>query len=163
MIKIPAGVDFKDIPVEEKYKSATAGLLQRVHTIYKGLYQRFGQPGLDLIREVSETYGKEIAERGRKRVKPGDVKSAGLFLIRVFDMINCEGEVTEFSDDKVVIRLFRCPYPFEDPKICEAHTTMEKALIESLSEEFSYKITESIPAGGRFCEHVISLKSRDGT
>jgi hypothetical protein len=35
---------------------------------------------------------------------------------------------------------------------------MEKALIESLSEEFSYKITESIPSGGRFCEHVISLK-----
>jgi predicted ArsR family transcriptional regulator len=158
LIKIPEGVDFKDIPLEEKYKSATTGLLQRVHTIYKGLYKKFGQPGLDLIREVSETYGKEIAERGKKRVKPDDVKSAGLFLIRVFDMINCEGEVIEFSDDKVVIRLFKCPYPFDDPKICEAHTTMEKALIESLSGEFSYKITESIPSGGRFCEHVISLK-----
>ena len=160
MIKIPEGVDFKDIPLEEKYKSATTGLLQRVHTIYKGLYKKFGQPGLDLIREVSETYGKEIAERGKKRVKPDDVKSAGLFLIRVFDMINCEGEVTEFSDDKVVIRLFKCPYPFDDPQICEAHTTMEKALIESLSQEFSYKITESIPSGGRFCEHVLSLKKR---
>jgi len=160
LIKIPAGVDFKDIPLEEKYKSATAGLLQRVHTIYKGLYKKFGQQGLDLIREVSETYGKEIAQRGKKRVKPRDLKSAALFLIRVFEMINCEGEVTEFSKDKVVIRLFKCPYPFDDPKICEAHTTMEKALIESLGEEFSYQIAESIPSGGRFCEHVLSLKKR---
>jgi len=158
LIKIPEGVYFKDIPIDEKYRSATTGLLQRIHTIYKGIYQKFGQSGLDLIREVSETYGREIAERGKKRVKPDDVKSAGLFLIRVFEMINCQGEVTEFSDDKMVIRLFKCPYPFDDPKLCEAHTTMEKTLIESLGENLSYKIIESIPSGGRFCEHVISLK-----
>lgn len=158
MIKIPPGVDFRQIPIEEKYRSATAGLLQRIHTIYKGIYKKFGQEGLDLIREVSETYGKEIAQRGKKRVKPGDLKSSALFLIRVFEMINCEGEVMEFSDEKVVIKLFRCPYPFEDPKLCEAHTTMEKALIESLDKNLSYHIEESIPSGGRFCEHVVSLK-----
>jgi len=160
LIKIPPGIDFKEIPVEEKYKSATAGLLQRIHTIYKGIYKRFGQEGLDLIREVSESYGKEIAQRGKKRVKPGDLKSAALFLIRVFEMINCEGEVTEFSEDKAVIRLFRCPYPFEDPKLCEAHTSMERVLIESLGDNLSYHIEESIPSGGRFCEHVVSLKRK---
>jgi len=158
LIKIPPGVDFKEIPVEQKYKSAIAGLLQRIHTIYKGIYQRFGQEGLDLIKEVSENYGREIAQRGKKRVKPGDLKSAALFLIRVFEMINCEGEIPVFSDDKVVIRLYRCPYPFEDPKLCEAHTSMERVLIESLGENLTYHIAESIPSGGRFCEHVVSLK-----
>jgi len=160
LIKIPPEVDFKEIPLEQKYKSAVAGLLQRIHTIYKGIHSKFGEQGLDLIREVSKTYGKDIAERGKKRIKPEDLKSAALFLIRVFEMINCEGEVTEFSEDKAVIRLFKCPYPFEDPKLCEAHTTMEKVLIESLGENLRYHIKESIPSGGRWCEHVISLKKK---
>ena len=75
-------------------------------------------------------------------------------------MINCEGEVTEYTDDKAVIRLFKCPYPFEDPKLCEAHTSMERVLIESLGDNLSYEIEESLPSGGRFCEHVISLKKK---
>lgn len=159
MIKIPPGVDYSPIPVEKKYKSATLGLLKRILTIYKGLYHRFGEEGLDLIREVSQSYGREIAELGKKRVKAGDARSVGLYLARVFENINCEGEITEFSEDKVAIKLYQCPYPFDDPKICEAHTTMEEALVTALGDNLEYVITYSIPRGDPFCEHVVKTKT----
>jgi predicted ArsR family transcriptional regulator len=161
MIKIPEGVEYSHVPVEKKYKSVTVALLKRILTIYKGIYEKFGQKGLDLIREVSENYGKEIAELGKKRVKIGDVKSVGLYLVRVFETINCQGEITEFSDDRVAIKLYQCPYPFDDPRICEAHTTMEEALVKSLGENLEYVITYSIPRGDPFCEHVVKKKKRD--
>jgi predicted ArsR family transcriptional regulator len=157
MIKVPSGVDFPEIPIDKKYRSAVNGLLKRILTIYQGLVERFGQDGLDFIREVSEKYGTEIAELGKKRVKSDDPKSVGLYLARVFEMINCEGEITEFSDDKVVIRLFGCPYPFDDPEICKAHTTMEEALVKGLGPNLSYTITKSIPRGDSYCEHVITF------
>ena len=160
MIKLPEGVEYSHVPTEKKYKSVTVALLKRILTIYKGIYRKFGQKGLDLIREVSESYGKEIAELGKKRVKSDDVKSVGLYLIRVFENINCEGEVTEFSDDRVAIKLYRCPYPFDDPKICEAHTTMEEALVKALGQNLEYVITYSIPRGDAFCEHVVKIKSQ---
>jgi len=155
MIKIPAGVEYSQIPVEKKHKTVTVALLKRILAIYRGIYERFGEEGLDLIREVSQSYGKEIAELGKKRVKFGDAKSVGLYLVRVFDMIDCDGEITEFSDDRVVIKLHQCPYPFDDPKICEAHTTMEETLVKALGQNLEYVITYSIPRGDPFCEHVI--------
>lgn len=158
MIKVPAGVEYAHVPAEKKYKSVTVALLKRILTIYKEIYRRFGQQGLDLIRDVSEKYGKEIAELGKKRVKAGDVKSVGLYLVRVFENINCEGEITEFSEDKVAIKLYQCPYPFDDPKICEAHTTMEEALVTALGDNLEYVITYSIPRGDPFCEHVVKRK-----
>lgn len=157
-MKIPPGVDYSLVPVEKKYKTVTTALLKRILTIYKGIYNRFGEEGLDLIREVSQNYGKEIAELGKKRVKIGDVKSVGLYLVRVFDMIDCDGEITEFSDDRVVIKLYQCPYPFDDPRICEAHTTMEETLVKALGTNLEYVITYSVSRGDPFCEHVVRVK-----
>ena len=91
-------------------------------------------------------------------MKAGDVRSVGLYLVRVFENINCQGEITEFSDDKVAIKLYQCPYPFDDPKICEAHTTMEEALVTALGDNLEYVITYSIPRGDPFCEHVVKRK-----
>ena len=155
MIKIPTGVEYSHVSTEKKYKTVTVALLKRILTIYKGIYKKFGQKGLDLIREVSESYGKEIAELGKKRVKIGDVKSVGLYLVRVFEMIDCQGEITRFSDDEVAIKLHQCPYPFDDPQICQAHTTMEEALVKALGQNLEYVITYSIPRGDPFCEHVV--------
>lgn len=155
MIKIPPGVEYSHVPTEKKYKTVTVALLKRILTIYKEIYKRFGEQGLDLIREVSQSYGKEIAELGRKRVRIGDVKSVGLYLVRVFEMIDCQGGITRFSDDEVAIKLYQCPYPFDDPKICQAHTTMEEALVKALGQNLEYVITYSIPRGDPFCEHVV--------
>jgi len=54
MIKVPAGIEYAHVPAEKKYKSVTVALLKRILTIYKEIYRRFGQEGLDLIRDVSE-------------------------------------------------------------------------------------------------------------
>ena len=155
MIKLPAGIEVEEVPVEKKYRSITNALIKRIKHLYDAIYERFGSDGLDLIRDVSTDYGLEIAERAKQNMKHPDIKSVGLFVIKVFNNLRGNGEVTEFNEDKVVIRVFECPYPFDKPEMCEAHTSMEKALAETLSKDLKYYIHKSIPKGDDYCDHVI--------
>jgi hypothetical protein len=70
--------------------------------------------------------------------------------------------VVEYSDDRVVIRIRECPYPWETVKMCEAHTQMEKTLVESLGKNLRYRISNSIPAGDSYCDHIIEVKQPEG-
>lgn len=158
MIKLPEGVEIEEVPIEKRYRSVTAGLVRRMKILYEEIYKRYGEQGLDLIRDVSRKYGLELAERARKNVKFNDIKSVALYIVRVFNTIRGNGEVTEFSDDRVVIRVYECPYPWETPEVCLAHTTMEKTLVESLGNNLHYSIPKSIPRGDPYCDHVIEYK-----
>lgn len=156
MIKLPEGVNLDDDrSVEHKYHSAVAGLARRVRLLYDGIIDRFGDEGVDMIESTSRSYGEEIAERAKDFVKEGDVRSVANFVIRIFNTIDGEGEVTEYTQDRVVIRVFHCPYLFEQPKVCRAHTEMERALVESFGEKIRYEIERSIPGGDSYCDHVI--------
>jgi hypothetical protein len=69
-----------------------------------------------------------------------------------------EGKVVEWNDERVVIRVNTCPYPFEKPEVCEAHTTMERVVVEELGDNLKYYIEKSIPMGDPYCDHVIEKK-----
>ena len=157
MIKLPAGIEIEEIPVEKKYRSITNALIKRIKHLYDAIYEKFGSDGLDLIREVSTNYGLEIAERAKQKIKHPDIESVALFVIKVFNNLRGNGEVTEFNDERVVIRVYECPYPFDKPEMCEAHTSMEKALVENLGKDLKYYIRKSIPKGDAYCDHVIEL------
>ncbi len=157
MVKLPVGVQLAEIPLERKYRSAVAGLTARIKALYDAIYDRFGPDGLELIEEVSSKYGREIALRAGNRVKRNDVKSMATFLLYIFELVSYASglEVTEFSDDRVVIRVDQCPYPLDRPEICRAHTAMEVNLVHSLCPELDYRISSCIPAGDACCEHVV--------
>jgi predicted ArsR family transcriptional regulator len=144
-----------EIPPERKHRSATLGLMQRIRMIYDALVDRYGDEGVEFIRDVSEQFGLQMAERARLRVAEGTPREVGLYLVRVFDMVGADGEVTDLTPDRVAIRVASCPYPFRDPRVCEAHTTMERALVQELGQDLDYTITHSIPRGDPYCEHVV--------
>ncbi|MDP8229216.1 MAG: hypothetical protein P9M15_07170, partial [Candidatus Electryoneaceae bacterium] len=123
------------------------------------VYAKYGEDGLDLIREVSTSYGSEIAGRMRKKGEPWDINKVGLFLVKVFNNMRSEGEVTEFNDRRVAILVPHCPYPFDDPKVCAAHTSMERALVKGLNPQLDYIIEKSIPGGDPYCLHVLTHSS----
>jgi predicted ArsR family transcriptional regulator len=160
MIKVPKDVQIDEIPLEKMYSSVLRGLLSRIKILYEAIYKRFGNDGLDLIREVSSSYGNEIANRVRGKDESWDIKKVGLFLIKVFNNMRAEGEVTEFGKNRVSIMVPQCPYPFEDTEICTAHTAMENALVKGLNSKLDYSIEKSIPAGDSFCLHVLSDESK---
>ncbi len=155
MIELPEGVEIEEVPTEKRYRSVTAGLLKRMKTLYDAIYARYGEEGLDLIREVSRNYGLELVERAERRLQGDDIESVALYLVRIFNTVRGDGRVTEFTDSRVVIRIYECPYPFDKPEICEAHTTMEKTIVETLGRNLSYSIPKSIPKGDPYCEHLI--------
>ncbi len=158
MIELPEGISIEDVPIEKRYKSVTAGLVRRIKILYESIFNKYGEDGLELIREVGRQYGKEIAQRVKPRIKKGDIKSVALYVIRIFNTLRGQGKVVEFSDQRVVIRVWECPYPWETPEMCEAHTQMEKTLVESLGENLVYRISKSIPRGDAYCDHVIEVK-----
>jgi len=161
VVKLPPGVELPEIPLERKYRSAVAGLTARIKAIYDAIYDRFGQDGLELIEKISSNYGREIADRAGGRVKTNDVKSMATFLLYIFELVSYQSglEVTEFTNDRVAIKVERCPYPLERPEICRAHTSMEVTLVRTLCPELDYRISHCIPAGDTYCEHVVCKQS----
>jgi len=158
MIKLPEHIKIEDVPIEKRYKSITAGLVHRIKLLYEAVYEKFGEEGLALIREVGHNYGLEIAERARKSGVGDDIESVAHYVIRIFNTMRGEGEVVEFTGRAVRIRVYRCPYPWECPEVCEAHTQMEKTLVETLGKNLSYTIPKCIPRGDPYCDHLIEYK-----
>ena len=154
-MELPEELSFERLSYAEKYHRAVPGYMRRLCDIYEAVYERFGEDGLNLIEEVSRQYGTEIATNVKKK---GDLKGlaqVGKYLLRVFDMVSDDWEVLEYTRDRLVIAVFRCPYPFSREKICRAHTCMEHALVTTLDETLEYRIGRSIPRGDSFCEHIL--------
>jgi len=158
MILLPQGVEIGEVPIERRYSGVLRGLLTRIKGLYEAIYERYGDDGLELIRSVSSGYGAEIARRSRRGDPPWEIRKVGLYLVKVFDNMQSDGEVTEFTDRRVAILVPRCPYPFEHTQICAAHTSMERALVQGLNPDLDYCIENSIPAGDPFCLHVLKWK-----
>jgi hypothetical protein len=151
--------------LEQLYRSAVGGLYARLKSNYDFLYRRFGDDGIKLIEDMSREYGLNIAARARDRLKNNDLNSVAGYLLRIFSTVGQGGnDVTEMvktDDSRVVIKALKCPLRFTDAKMCLAHTTMEKTVVEELNPNLSYRIGKSIPAGDEYCEHIIELRSAD--
>ena len=158
-MKLPTELEFERLTPEEKYHRAVPGYMKRLCSLYEAMYERFGEGGLDLIREVSRDFGYSIGRNVRKKRELKGVAQVGRYLLRVFDMVSDDWSVSEFSENRLVISVSRCPYPFSVAKVCEAHTSMEKGLVETLDGDLDYRIGRSIPKGDPCREHILSLKN----
>ena len=146
--------------LEQVYRSAVSGLYARLKSNYDFIYQRFGDDGIKLIADMSRYYGLSVARRARDRIEDNDLTSVAKYLLRVFDTVTrrqgYESKV-EWSDTRVVIRAEHCLLHFDMPEMCQAHTAMEKTLVEELNPNLRYRIGKSIPAGDAYCEHIIEV------
>jgi hypothetical protein len=147
--------------LEQVYHSAVSGLYARIRSNYDFLYKRFGDDGLKLIAEMSREYGLSIASRAKLRLKDNSIDSVAAYLIRIFDTVGRgrDGFITpvQTTDKRVVITVARCPLNFDLPAMCQAHTTMEKTVVETLNPALTYRIGKSIPAGDSVCEHILEM------
>ncbi|MBA3036816.1 MAG: hypothetical protein FP814_10020 [Desulfobacterium sp.] len=148
--------------LEQIYRSAVSGLYSRLRSNYDFIYQKFGDDGLEIISEMSHQYGLDIAKRAKNRLDKRDLESITSFILRIFETMTWgrnDTGLTELTKTRAVIRADHCPLNFKDPKMCLAHTTMEKTVVEELNQDLKYSIGKSIPAGDGYCEHIIEVKS----
>jgi len=152
--------------LEETYRSAVNGLYARLKSNYDFIFRRFGDDGLKLITDMSRDYGLSLVPRAKKRITNNDIHSVANYLLRIFNTISRHKShlitLLEDNNSRAVIRAGYCPMGFTDPKICLAHTAMEKAMVEGLNPELSYRIGKSIPNGDSYCEHIIEPKPSAG-
>jgi hypothetical protein len=159
-LNLPEDLRFDRLDFAEKYHRAVPGYMRRLCNIYEAVCERFGDDGLDLIRETSRRYGTSIGENIKKNRELKGVAGVGRYLLKVFDMVSDDWEVAEYTGDRLVITVSRCPYPFESDRLCRAHTCMEQALVHTLDENLDYRIGRSIPQGDACCEHILSERNR---
>jgi len=149
--------------IEQVYRSAVSGLYARLRNNYDFLYRKFGDEGLKLIADMSREYGISVAERAKSRIEHNDLASVAGYLLRIFDTV-ARGQdlisTVEENQDRMIIRVNRCPLDFNNPGMCQSHTTMEQTVVEELNPLLTYRIGKSIPAGDKFCEHIIELKNK---
>jgi len=157
---LPKELEFDRLSYEEKYHRAVQGYMRRICFLYEAIYERLGEDGLDLIRDVSREYGTRIGNNVKKKGELKGVARVGKYLLKVFDMVSDDWEIREFSENRLVIGVNRCPYPFKEDKICRAHTCMEQALVAALDEDLDYGIGRSIPQGDPFCEHILTKREK---
>jgi len=156
---LPAELEFSRPDDAERYRRAVPGYMKRIRDLYEAVQDRFGEEGLELIREVSRSYGERIAGNIKRRGELRGVAAVGRYLLKVFDMVSDDWTVSEFTPDRLVIRVDRCPYPFTREEICSAHTCMEEALVTTLDPDLDYRIGCSLPKGDAFCEHILTKKA----
>jgi hypothetical protein len=157
-MKLPEELDFERLSFADKYHRAVPGYMKRLCAVYEALYERFGEAGLDLIRDVSRKFGTEIGLNVKKKGDLKGVGEVGRYLLKVFDMVSDDWEVKEYTGERLVIAVHRCPYPFSRDEICRAHTCMEQALVAALDDDLEYGIGRSIPQGDPYCEHILRKK-----
>lgn len=147
--------------IEQVYRSAVSGLYARLRSNYDFIYRKFGDDGLKLIADMSREYGLSVAERAKSKLGENDLSSVAGYLLRIFDTVARGRDLittVEKSDDRIIIRVNRCPLDFDNPGMCRAHTTMEQTVVEELNPKLTYRIGKSIPAGDAFCEHIVEFK-----
>jgi hypothetical protein len=159
LMDLPEKLKFEPLTYEEKYHRAVPGYMKRLRDLYEAIHERFGEEGLELIREVSRAYGTRIADNLKKKGEVKGIVPVGRYLLKVFDMVSDDWEVSEFSEDRLVISVCRCPYPFRSDAVCRAHTCMEESLVAALDDRLDYRIGRSIPKGDPLCEHILSRRS----
>jgi len=147
--------------LEQVYRSAVSGLYGRLRSNYDFLYRRFGKDGLKVIEDMSREYGLSVAKRAKAKLTNNDLESVAEYLLRIFDTVARGRDMittAEKDQDKVIIKVNRCPLDFDDPEMCQAHTTMEKTVVEELNPNLIYRIGKSIPAGDNCCEHILEIR-----
>ena len=152
--------------LEQVYRSAVKGLYARLRNNYDFIYRKCGDDGIKMIADMSREYGLTIAERARQRLINQDIDSVAEYVLRIFNTYNWGkngfSKLEKVNDNKIIIKAAECPLHFDNPKMCLAHTGLEKTLIEELNPELNYRIGKSIPAGDSYCEHIIELESSKG-
>ena len=155
MIHLPTGVFIESPPAEVRDQRTIRSLLTRIRGLYEALEERFGEAGLDLIRDVSRNYGADIGRRLRGESAAWPLEEVGKLLVRVFSNINGEGEISAWNDRRIEIKVVRCVYPFRSDPICRAHTCMEEELVRALNPNLVYEVEKSLPRGDECCLHVV--------
>jgi len=155
---LPAELEFERPDDAEKFRRAVPGYMRRIRELYEEVEDRFGPEGLLLIEDVSRRYGERIARNLERRGGLKGLTAVGRYLLKVFDMVGGDWEVTEFTPDRLVISVSECPYPFTRESTCRAHTCMEHALVTTLDPGLDYRIGRSIPNGDPVCEHILERR-----
>ena len=113
---------------------------------------------------MSRRYGLDVAQRAKTTMEDTSITSVANYLLRIFETVTHGKYIVHImntDDHTFIIKVDECPLHFTEVKMCRAHTTMEKTVVNTLNPELEYRIGKSIPAGDAYCEHILEITGED--
>ena len=97
MSSLPKELEFEKLSDEEKYHRAVPGYMRRLRDLYEAIYERYGDDGLELIRQVSRDFGTKVGTNVKKKGPLKGLNQVATYLLKVFDMVSDDWEIAEIS------------------------------------------------------------------
>jgi len=153
----------KEWPVERRWKAAGRSRCWYLAELERAVYERFGEGGMEVIRELWRKGAERFFLNGVKGFGIGGRGPADFlsYFKLAQEIMGYDMEMVEASDKKAVLRYHTCHF-FEKPdpvaaKLCEAHFEFEKRAVELFNPRLKVKFTALQSAGDPYCELVAEL------
>jgi predicted hydrocarbon binding protein len=157
MIRVPESIDYEEVPLEKRYKTATRALSARIGALYRRAVDEFGEEALEIIRTVNRDHARDLAREMCRDASTANAEGAALCLARLLDLIGAEGEITELSSERARIQIDECLYGISNPNLCEARLTLESEFVKSLNPSLEFEIEKCAARGDDACAFRIKV------
>ncbi len=151
-------------PVERRWKATGRTRCSYMATLERKVYERFGEEGLDVIKEVWREAADKYFLRGLKAfgIEGDNALSFVLYFKYAQEIMGYKMELVEAGERRAVLRYHTCHFfPKPDPvaaKLCEeGHFQFEKRAAELLNPKLKVRFTKLQSRGDPYCEMVVEL------
>jgi hypothetical protein len=151
-------------PVERKWRATGKTRAWYIAELEKAIYNKFGEEGLEIIRQVWRKGAENFFLKGLKKlgIEGNDAKAFAYYFKKAQEIMGYSVEVVEASEKRAVLRYHTCHF-FEKPdpvvaKLCkEGHFAFEKRAAELLNPKLKVRLEKLRAAGDPYCEIVVEL------
>jgi hypothetical protein len=158
MIRLPESIDYEEVPLEKRYKTATRALSARIGALYRRAVDEFGDDALEIIRTVNRDHARDLAREMCRSESAANIEGAALCLARLLDLVGAEGEITELSSEVARVRIDECLYGIANPELCQARLTLESEFVKALNPSLAFEIEKCAARGDDACAFRIRSK-----
>jgi hypothetical protein len=152
-------------PIERKWKATGRTRCWYMAELEKAVYNRFGEEGLKVIKQVWRRGAENFFLRGLKsfNIEGNDAKAFVSYFKIAQEIMGYRMEIVEASEKKAVLRYHTCHF-FEKPdpiaaKLCsEGHFEFERRAAELLNPKLKVRFEKLRSAGDPYCEMIVELE-----
>lgn len=115
----------KGLTAEDKWEWSSKFMQNLVGDLMKKMVKKWGEEGLDAIREVFREEGRTQAKLAKKKgLKGNNCLAVAETITATYDVLHFKPEVADKTQNRFNIRICgynsRCPFYVTDSRICDA-------------------------------------------
>ncbi len=159
------------MPCEEKYRRIRKALISTILAFSYEILDKYGRSGEGILKEIFTKNNEEYMKLSLDlfNIKERDARTACSIITASDALIGVESEIIEFSPNRCVRKIKKCPIYSESRKIGKKDDEILrlcKVIMQSLctssakaiNPNLDYEYKKWLAKGDGYCEEVITMK-----